>query len=80
MQGNDNMIKGDKFILNTYEYKSLEHVPNDEELERFGSEGWELCGILNIDIKIIYYFKRKCGELMGINMLSREKNKKRVNK
>lgn len=61
------MIKGDKFILNTYEYKTtLGHILNDEELENLGSEGWELCGILNIDIKIIYYFKRKCGELMTI--------------
>jgi len=60
------MIKGDKFILNIYEYKSLDHIPNDEELESLGSEGWELCSILNIDIKKIYYFKRKCGELMAI--------------
>lgn len=62
------MIKGDKFLLSTYEYKTLDHIPNDEELEGFGSEGWELCGILNLDIsnKTIYYFKRKCGELMTI--------------
>lgn len=60
------MIKGDKFILNIYEYKTLEHIPNDKELEALGSEGWELCSILNIDNKIIYYFKRKCGELMTI--------------
>ena len=62
------MIKGDKFILSTYEYKTIDHIPSDKELENLGSEGWELCGILNADmpIKIAYYFKRKSGELMTI--------------
>jgi len=60
------MIKGDKFILNTFEYKTLEYIPNDKELERFGVEGWELCDIINLDNKIICYFKRKCGEMMTI--------------
>lgn len=62
------MIKGDKFILSTYEYKTLDHIPNNKELEDFGSNGWELCSILNLDMqnKIVYYFKRKCGELMTI--------------
>lgn len=62
------MIKGDKFLLNTYEYKTLDHTPNDKELEDLGNDGWELCSILNSDMsnKIIYYFKRKCGELMTI--------------
>ena len=62
------MIKGDKFLLNTYEYKTLDHIPNDKELEDLGNDGWELCSILNLDMpnKIIYYFKRKCGELMTI--------------
>ena len=64
----DNMIKGDKFILNMYEYKTIDHIPNDEELKDLGSNGWELCGILNLNmpIKTIYYLKRKCGELMTI--------------
>ena len=69
-KGKENMIKGDKFILNTYEYKTLEHIPNGEELEILGSEGWELCSIINIDVKIIYYFKRKCGESMTIKECS----------
>lgn len=60
------MIKGDKFILSIYEYKTLDHIPNSEELENLGSEGWELCSILGTDTKITYYFKRKCGELMTI--------------
>jgi hypothetical protein len=61
------MIKGDKFLLNTYEYKTLDHVPNNEELEDLGSDGWELCSILNLEPdKIVYYFKRKCGELVSI--------------
>lgn len=62
------MIKGDKFLLNTYEYKTLDHIPNNKELEDLGNDGWELCSILNLDMptKIIYYFKRKCGELVTI--------------
>ena len=64
------MIKGDKFVLNTYEYKTIEHIPNGNELEELGSEGWELCSILNIDVKIVYYFKRKSGELMTISECS----------
>lgn len=62
------MIKGDKFLLNIYEYKTLDHIPNNKELEDLGNDGWELCSILNpgMPAKIIYYFKRKCGELMTI--------------
>lgn len=63
------MLKGDKFILNTYEYKLIDHIPDDKELSRFGSEGWELVAILNLNPQvnsIIYYFKRKKGELMTI--------------
>lgn len=64
------MIKGDKFLLNMYEYKTLDHIPNDKELEILGNDGWELSSILNIDNNIIYYFKRKCGELMTIRECS----------
>ncbi len=64
------MIKGDKFILNTYEHKVIDHVPTDEELNILGSEGWELCAILNLEKKILFYFKRKCGELMTIRECS----------
>jgi hypothetical protein len=62
------MIKGDKFLLNIYEYKTIDHIPNNKELEDLGNDGWELCSILNLDMsnKIVYYFKRKCGELMTI--------------
>lgn len=61
------MIKGDKFLLNTYEYKTLGHIPDNKELEDLGNDGWELCSILNFEPnKIMYYFKRKCGELMAI--------------
>ena len=62
------MIKGDKFLLNMYEYKTLDHIPSDKQLEDLGNDGWELCSILNLDmpLKIVYYFKRKCGELMTI--------------
>ncbi len=61
------MIKGDKFLLNIYQYKTIDHIPDDKELENLGGEGWELCSILNLEVdKIIYYFKRKCGELMTI--------------
>ena len=63
------MIKGDKFILNTYEYKLVDHIPDEKELNRFGSEGWELTAILNLNPqlnRIVYYFKRKKGELMTI--------------
>lgn len=60
------MIKGDKFILNTFEYKTVDHIPNDKELEKLGSEGWELCGVINLDNRITCFFKRKCGELMTI--------------
>lgn len=59
-------MKGDKFILNTYEYKILNRVPDIKELDKLGSEGWELCGILDQNM-IIYYFRRKNGELMGIS-------------
>ena len=63
------MLKGDKFILNIYEYKLIDHIPDDNELNRLGSEGWELSAILNLNPqlnRIIYYFKRKKGELMTI--------------
>lgn len=63
------MIKGDKFILNIYEYKLLDYIPNSEELSKLGSEGWELTAVLNLNPhvnRIIYYFKRKKGELMTI--------------
>lgn len=60
------MIKGDKFLLNIYEYKTTDHIPTDEELKKIGSEGWELCSILNLDNNITYYFKRKSGELMSV--------------
>lgn len=63
------MIKGDKFLLNQYEYKTLSYIPEEIELDKLGSEGWELCSILNLNPginKILYYFKRKRGELMTI--------------
>lgn len=60
-----NMIKGDKFLLNMYEYKTLDHIPSDKQLEDLGNDGWELCGIINLDM-LVYYFKRKSGELMTI--------------
>lgn len=68
-------MKGDKFIMGTYEYKMLNHVLNFEELSKLGSEGWELCGVLDQNT-IIYYFKRKNGELMGISDINDDKNRK----
>jgi len=59
-------MKGDKFIINTYEYKTLNRVPDIKELDKLGSEGWELCSVLDQNT-IIYYFKRKSGESMGIS-------------
>lgn len=64
--GDYNMIKGDKFVINTYEYKTIHHIPDDKELETLGNEGWELCCILATEFNMTYYFKRKCGELMTI--------------
>jgi hypothetical protein len=59
-------MKGDKFTVNSYEYQMLDHIPNDKELKDLGSEGWELCGILGMD-RIMFYFKRKNGEFIGIS-------------
>lgn len=61
-----NVMKGDKFLVNSYEYQILNHIPDDKELKDLGSEGWELCGILE-NSRIMYYFKRKNGEFIGIS-------------
>lgn len=55
------------FTLNKWEYRILEYIPLDDELDELGLEGWEMCGIhdMSPDIdKVLYYFKRKCGELV----------------
>lgn len=73
------MIKGDKFLLDIYEYKILDYIPDNKELNDLGSNGWELCSILNLRQfnRIVYYFKRKNGELMTV--IESDKEKKDTN-
>ena len=45
-----------------WEYHQLvakeNRLPSDETLNRLGSEGWELSGVLHAAPRVIYYFKR----------------------
>lgn len=56
-----------RITVNKYEYKILYYIPDEKELNKLGSSGWELCGILNLSKmnKIMYYFKRKVGEFLA---------------
>ncbi len=36
-------------------------LPSEEKLNRLGSEGWELAGLLHTAPRVIYYFKRLAG-------------------
>ena len=45
-----------------WEYHQLvakeNRLPSDDTLNRLGSEGWELSGVLHAATRVIYYFKR----------------------
>lgn len=42
-----------------YDTSSLERWQVFEELRKRGLQGWEMCGVLQIDgIQAVYYFKR----------------------
>jgi hypothetical protein len=45
-----------------WEYKQLVHnlsaMPNADELNALGKEGWELAGTVNTSTQVYFYFKR----------------------
>ncbi len=45
-----------------WEYRLLaakeNRLPTEETLNRYGSEGWELAGVLHAASRVIFYFKR----------------------
>ena len=46
--------------MKKYEYKVVTIGYNDcLDLQLLGNDGWEMCGVLPAETKIIYYFKRE---------------------
>lgn len=46
--------------MKKFEYKVVTVGMNDcLDLNQLGNEGWEMCGVICVDYKITYYFKKE---------------------
>lgn len=46
--------------MKKYEYKTITLGLCDYlDLNKLGDEGWEMCGVINVEYKTTFYFKRE---------------------
>ena len=46
--------------MKKFAYKTIEGtMHNIPDLNELGSEGWEICGVVKIEYKVFYFFKRE---------------------
>ena len=46
--------------MKKFEYKAITVAMCDSlDLNQLGDEGWEMCGVIQVEYKLTYYFKRQ---------------------